>query len=106
LSPGYEHAVIPTAGDDLAVIASGHGDGAVHVHQDVRLLAGRWSRETMVRLPMDDRQAWIQIIDGELTVNGELLNAGDGLGVRHAAELDLRTAQTAHFLVFELRPTA
>jgi redox-sensitive bicupin YhaK (pirin superfamily) len=106
LTPGYAHAAFDLPDGRLTVVASGHGDGAVHVHQDFRLLAGNWRTPAEARLTVAGRQVWVQMIDGELDVNGELLSAGDGLGIKDAETLHLRTPQTAHFLVFDLRQTA
>ena len=50
----------------------------------------------------EDRKVWIQIVKGKLTVNGQVLGAGDGLGVLEPGSLTLSAQKNAEFLLFDL----
>jgi redox-sensitive bicupin YhaK (pirin superfamily) len=50
------------------------------------------------------RSAWVQVVSGEVEVNGTMLAAGDGLGVEAESALDLRAHSDCEFLLFELAP--
>jgi redox-sensitive bicupin YhaK (pirin superfamily) len=91
--------------DKLALIASPAGEGgAVSIHQDVRLLAGRLSEGTpVVHEVKAGRSAWIQVVKGRVETGGFELEAGDGLGVRLAQPLAIVAQEPSEILVFDLR---
>jgi len=49
------------------------------------------------------RAAWVQLSDGELEVNGEILNSGDGLAVQDESTLKIKANKETEFLLFDLR---
>jgi redox-sensitive bicupin YhaK (pirin superfamily) len=48
------------------------------------------------------RSGWLQVIDGELEVNGNRLTKGDAAGIQKTGELMLSATKPAHFLFFDL----
>jgi redox-sensitive bicupin YhaK (pirin superfamily) len=48
------------------------------------------------------RHAWIQVAEGELTVNGETLQAGDGAALSDEDGLTLSAKTNAQVLLFDL----
>src|SRR5205823_5028700 len=56
-------------------------DGAVKIHQDVRLFATILEGETVKYDLLEGRYAWLQIARGSMQLNGIKLEAGDGAGV-------------------------
>ena len=49
------------------------------------------------------RHAWVQVVRGELAVNGALLQAGDGLAVESAETIELVAGDSAvEALLFDL----
>jgi len=82
--------------------------GAMAIHRPVRLWRARPGEGVSLELPlMAGRQAWLQLIDGAVELNGpdgsRLLEAGDGLGflARGSGALTARAAGT-DLLLFEL----
>ncbi len=106
LPAGYEQKHFPTADlqGRLRVVASRAGeDGAVLVHQDVRLLAGKLASGESVRYELaPGRHAFLHVARGELRVNGFDLRAGDALQVSEEPALELRGLKDAEVLVFDL----
>lgn len=49
------------------------------------------------------RYLYVHLARGSLTVNGQSLQAGDGLRIRQAEYLELAGGNQAEVLVFELR---
>ena len=73
------------------------------MHQDVDLFASRLSAGSeLTHVLRTDRSAWLQVVDGDISVNGETLNAGDGASVRDTDELSIRAITEAEFLLFDL----
>lgn len=50
----------------------------------------------------DGRGAWIQVVSGEVELNGTRLSAGDGAVVEHVGLLELRALAASDILLFDL----
>jgi len=106
LQPGYEQTLF--AREDklgqLRLIASRDGrDGSVTVHQNVDLYASILLPGTEVRHTMSEsRKVYVQVIYGDLTVNGESVSAGDGVQIRDETEVTISSQTEAEFLVFDM----
>ena len=46
--------------------------------------------------------AWLQVLGGALTLNGQSLSAGDGAAVSEERELVIEAGRDAEFLLFDL----
>lgn len=107
LTPSYEQTFF--APEDkkgkLKLVASRAGtDGSVTIHQDVNLyssiLAGG---ETVEHELAKNRHAWVQIVKGEIELNGETLSKGDGAAVSDETLLKIKSlADETEFLLFDL----
>jgi quercetin 2,3-dioxygenase len=102
LKPGYEQRRFDI--DDLRLVASHDGrDGSMRVHQDVDLYAARLKTgQTVSHALPPKRYGWLQVVRGAITVNGTELQAGDGAGIRDEPRLEMRAAEAAEFLLFDL----
>jgi redox-sensitive bicupin YhaK (pirin superfamily) len=106
LPPSYEQRTFPEADrrGTLRLVAARDGqDGAVTVHQDVRLSLGslQAGEERTHRLE-GDHHAWVQVIRGAVTLNDTPLSAGDGAAVSQETALQIRATDAAELLLFEL----
>lgn len=89
----------------LRLIAAHDGrDRSLTIHQDVDLFATLLAPNERVTHPLrPGRHAWIQVADGAVTVNGHLLQAGDGASVSDESLLEIvGTKGDAEILVFDL----
>ncbi len=106
LSPGYEQRAFPEEGrrDRLVLLAARDGrDGAVTIHQDADLFAAELTPGASVTHTLRHaRAAWVQVTRGSLTVNGQLLHAGDGAAVRAEPALRFTSEDGAGLLLFDL----
>jgi quercetin 2,3-dioxygenase len=106
LPPSYEQRAFPEADrrGTLRLVAARDGqDGAVTVHQDVRLSLGLLQAgEALTHLLENDRHAWVQVIRGAVTLNDTPLSAGDGAAVSQETALQIRATDAAELLLFEL----
>ena len=106
LQPGYEQTLF--AREDklgqLRLIASRDGrDGSVTVHQNVDLYASILLPGTEIRHTMSEsRKVYVQVIYGDLMVNGESVSAGDGVQIRDETEVTISSQTEAEFLVFDM----
>ncbi|MBP6702747.1 MAG: pirin family protein [Vicinamibacteria bacterium] len=89
----------------LQLIASKGGrHDSISIHQDADVYVAKLALgQSFDHDFADGRAGWVQLIEGELTVNGETLRPGDGASISHAARVRLAAKKPAHFLFFDLR---
>jgi quercetin 2,3-dioxygenase len=106
LKPGYEQKNFSDEEKRgrLRLVASGDGrDGAVTLHRDVDLYATLLSPGQSVAHEIEaGRGAWIQAARGTLAVNGETIEAGDGVSVVGPATLRLSAKSESEALLFDI----
>lgn len=107
LAPGYEQKAFPEdeRRNRLRLLASRDGAaGSLTVHQDMRLYAALLDEGAEVSLGLPEgRHAWVHVARGALALDGQALNAGDGVAVRDASTLRfVGGAGGAEVLVFDL----
>lgn len=107
LQPSYEQKEFKSEEKQgkLKLVASrGGDDGSVHINQDVKVYASVLKEGDAVDLDLaEGRHAWVQLISGELEVNGEKLEAGDGAAVSDESRLKINAlADGTEFLLFDL----
>ena len=106
LEPGYEqtHFSREDKLNVLRLIASRDGrDASVTMHQDVDLYASVLEAGRQVVLDnVRERRIFVQVVSGELDINGEALAAGDGAKVSAADSVEITASVDAEFLLFNL----
>jgi redox-sensitive bicupin YhaK (pirin superfamily) len=107
LEPGYEQTRFPREEklNRLRLVGSRDGrDGSVTIHQDVDLYASVLEENGDVSLELrDDRKVFVQLVEGNITVNGQGLSAGDGAQLQDERLLQIRALSEAEFLVFDMQ---
>ena len=95
-------AKAPVGQLNLVVSKSGR-DGSIAINQDADLFVGKFNGgETVSHTLQPSRHAWLHVAEGELTLNGQKLTAGDGVAVSDESELKLAAAKPAQALLFDL----
>lgn len=106
LAPSYDQKSFPDSvkRNNLTLIAARGGhDGALAVHQDVRVYASLLDAGASLSHQLDaGRGAWVQVVDGTITVNGISLKGGDGLALEDVTALNVSAQTEAEFLLFDL----
>ena len=106
IPPSYEQK---TFSDDdkrgrLRLVASPDGaDGSVTLHADARLYAGLFDGAESAELAIPaGHKAYVHLVRGALTVNGQALKSGDAAKLEQEAAVRLSDGQQAEVLVFDL----
>jgi redox-sensitive bicupin YhaK (pirin superfamily) len=106
IAPSYEQKTIPAANKEgkLCLIASENGqENSVKISADAKLYAGLFDGEQSAKMALNlNRKAYVHLIRGSLTVNGQTLNDGDALLVQEENELIISNGKNAEVLVFDL----
>ncbi len=106
IEPGYEQTSVPVADKQgvLKLVAAPAGEGAsVALHADARIYAGLLSGKDQVALALDPkRKAYVHLVRGSVSLNGEPLQGGDAAKIQGEATLNFSAANDAEVLVFDL----
>jgi redox-sensitive bicupin YhaK (pirin superfamily) len=106
LAPGYEQKSFSAEekAGRLRLVASPDGrDGAVTIHQDLELYASLFKDgDSATHVLKPKRQAWVQVASGSLTLNGQTLAEGDGVGITQPGPMVLTGTGPAEFLLFDM----
>jgi redox-sensitive bicupin YhaK (pirin superfamily) len=88
----------------LHLIASKAGrDGSLSIHQDADVSVARLPKGGGLEHEFaSGRAGWVQLIAGELSVNGKKLAPGDGAAISDEARVRFEAASDAQFLFFDL----
>ena len=105
-APSYEQKSFGDAelGDRLRLVASRDGrDGALTLHRDVDLYAGRLKAGPEVDHAFaTGRLGWLQVARGSVTVNGQDLREGDGAAIERSPNLSIVAKGDAEILLFDM----
>jgi quercetin 2,3-dioxygenase len=106
MPPGYEQKRFDDRRRNaLRLIASRDGrDGSVTVHQDASIYIGALDPGAAIALHLAaGRRAWVQVLGGDVTVNGTSLARGDGAAVERETSLTIAGGrEPAEVLLFDM----
>lgn len=106
IEPSYEQKAF-AADERLGrwrLVASPDGaDGALTIHTDAQIyLTTLAAGKTLERTIAPGRHAWLQILRGRGSVNGQSVVAGDGAALSEEELLRVEAAEESEFLLFDL----
>lgn len=89
---------------NLSLIASKSGrDGSLPIHQDADVYVAKQNPGGAIEHSFGaNRSGWVQVIEGELTVNGKTIQAGDGAAISAEERIRLQSTTDSHWLLFDL----
>jgi quercetin 2,3-dioxygenase len=106
LPPSYEQKEVSAegAGGRLRLIASRGGRGdSVNVHQDVEVYSAVLDEGDEAAYELKaGRHAWVQLVRGSLSLNGEALGPGDGAAVSEESGLVFKALEPSELILFDL----
>jgi hypothetical protein len=86
------------------VVSPDGSEGSIAIRQDMRLYASVLAPSQAASLDLPKgRHAWVQVLRGAVSVNGQRLSAGDGLAASDEPRLDFAPdGEKTEFLAFDL----
>ena len=106
VASGYEQKKFDDAEKrgKLRLVASPDGaEGSVSMNADARLFAGLIDGDEKASLTLDPtRKSYVQLVRGELEVNGQKLSGGDAAMIEGESKIELGAGKDAEVLVFDL----
>jgi quercetin 2,3-dioxygenase len=106
IAPGYEQKTFAESDKrgKLRLVASHDGaQGSVTIHADAKMYAGLFDGAQSATLPLDPaRKAYVHVVRGALTVNGQPLATGDAAKLEGESVLAISQGTNAEVIVFDL----
>lgn len=106
IEPSYEQKAFSSADrqDRLCLVASPDGaEGSLKIAQQAKMYSAVLSPASRLQYSLNaGRLGWVQVASGDVFVNGQVLAAGDGIGLVDELEVRLQAEQAAEFLLFDL----
>jgi len=89
--------------DNDAITGDGSDGQALGINQDLKLYGSILEPGAIVGHSLaKGHGAWLQVVEGDLTVNGQRLESGDGAAIEDVAELEIKATAKSEFLLFDL----
>jgi redox-sensitive bicupin YhaK (pirin superfamily) len=105
LPPGYEQKRFGREGrlGQFQRVASPDGrDGSLTVRQDADVYLAELNENALVHKLRSGRHAWVQVVRGNVLVNGASLSAGDGAAISDESTLTLGPSGPGEVMLFDL----
>ncbi|MBI5756999.1 MAG: pirin family protein [Planctomycetales bacterium] len=106
LPPGYEQRTLPPdeGRGHWRLVASPDGrDDSLTIHQNARIWLVTLDRSQAAEHELaPNRHAWLQVLRGEVALQGFSLVAGDGAAVSDESQLKLQATSPAEIMLFDL----
>lgn len=106
LTPSYEQRAFnhERRPNELVLVASPDGrDQALSIKQDAQIYLSKLNEGGKVQHQLaSGRAAWLQVLRGSVTLNGERLETSDGAAVEEIAELNIVANEPAEILLFDM----
>lgn len=105
ITPQYQQtALLSTFSNEWQLIASKNGrDSSLKIQQDVDLYAlSLDSGRKVERKVPSHRYAWIQVIEGKLNFNNDILQTGDGVAIDPNTPIAIEALSPVRILFFDL----
>lgn len=106
ITPSYEQKRFDESGrlNRLQLVASRDAtEGSLLIHQDARIYLSQIQTNKTVTLELNsNRHAWLQVLRGSVTLNGESLQTSDGAAVSDEPKLEIQATTDAEIMLFDL----
>ncbi|MCK9789586.1 pirin family protein [Providencia rettgeri] len=103
IEPRYEQKRFDSKDGKQLVLSPDARDGSLKIYQDMELW--RWAlpaNETHPHAIADKRVVWIQIVKGNVEVNGQKATTSDGLAIWQETALTIKASEDSEILLFDL----
>ncbi|MCW2488257.1 pirin family protein [Candidatus Symbiopectobacterium sp. NZEC127] len=105
ITPRYEQRRFDAPQGRQLVLSPDARDGSLKVYQDMTL--SRWAlkaqEQSEYQVPAG-RRVWVQVVRGEVEINGQAAGESDALAIWDEATLSIHATQQSEILLFDLPP--
>ena len=105
ITPRYEQLRFDAKQGKQLVLSPDAREGSLKVHQDMELY--RWALakdEQSVHQIAANRRVWIQVVKGDVSINGTKATTADGLAIWDEQAISVHADSESEILLFDLPP--
>lgn len=85
------------------ILSPNADEDSFKIYQDMKLWRYQYPAEKSVQITLNpNRSYWLQVVRGNLSVNGIELSNSDALGIRQEISIDINSQSEVEFLLFDL----
>ncbi|MFT5523776.1 MAG: redox-sensitive bicupin YhaK (pirin superfamily) [Pirellulaceae bacterium] len=106
IEPSYEQKRFDDEGmlNRLQLVASPDAQsGSLRIHQDARIYLAKLDPAVQISHDLQSgRHVWLQVLRGEVTVNGQPLVVSDGAAISEESQIEIVSTTSAELMLFDL----
>ncbi len=88
----------------VLVASKDHRQGSIGINQDADMYIGKLKSSQDLDFSIrPNRHVWVQMIKGEVDINGRKITAGDGLSASNEKALKIKSNKDSEFILFDLQ---
>lgn len=103
IQPRYAQGKFEDKKGATLILSPDAEENSFKIYQDMKLWRYQYPNNHSENIALDkNRNYWLQVVRGNLTINGLNLSGSDALGIRQESALELTTHSDVEFLLFDL----
>ena len=106
IQPSYEQKQFADSelNNKLRLVASPDGqNGSLTIHQDAKIYLSKLEQSKTLTLELDaNRHAWLQVLRGHLSLNGNTMHTSDGAAISDEQQLNIEATTNTEIMLFDL----
>ncbi|MEH8139008.1 pirin family protein, partial [Gallibacterium anatis] len=103
IKPRYDQKAFPAQEGATLILSPTAENGSFKVYQDMKLWRYQLSADKTEQITLNhDRHYWLQVVKGDLTINGENVHSSDGIAISQETLLEITSKTDVEFLLFDL----
>lgn len=104
IKPRYDQKKFADKEGATLILSPNAKDESFKVYQDMKLWRHQYQADQAVEIELNSaRNYWLQVVKGDLTVNGVVLSTFDAVGIRAEELAKIETSSDVEFLLFDLK---
>lgn len=103
VTPRYSQDKFADKEGATLILSPNADEDSFKIYQDMKLWRYQYPAEKSVQITLNpNRSYWLQVVRGNLSVNGIELSNSDALGIRQEILIDINSQSEVEFLLFDL----
>ena len=102
LPPDYQQKEIEFKDKLNLLISPKKNNNSLTINQDVELYVSKLKKDEKINYNLSRNNAWLQLINGQITINNQKLESGDGAVITKEKSIEIKSITDSEFLLFDL----
>ena len=104
VTPRYDQKAFANQQGGTLILSPTAENDSFKIYQDMKLWRYQYDKNSNEIIELNNnRNYWLQIVKGHLNINGQTVQAGDGVALSQENVLDVVANDDSEFLLFDLR---